>query len=287
MLQLDGAKGIPSTLHRLPKGVLFALCLLLVGGIGLLDYQTGAAAWLLLYLLPVAIAAWFVGMRAGGVTALLVAFAVFGSNLTPSLPLDLWNSLSAGLISWLAAEGLHRLKIAQEMEQQLARTDAATGAINRFFFMELLEAEFSRAERYRFPLTLAHIDLANLKDLNQRLGHQARDEWLYSFIEQLSMTLRANDVVARLGDDEFVVLLPQTDALQAQQVFTRIHPSLKPILDVEGIQLTCFLGVVTFLEMPEQPATLVEQAVHLTQQMKLKGEALLRYAVEPSPEADL
>ncbi len=253
----------------------------LVVAIGVLDHSLPTNASLLIfYLLPVAIATWFIGVRPGFLVAFLSAVAVFcGQIAQPEL--SLWNAAVTGLVGGIAADLIHRVKIAVEIERQLARTDTSTGAINRRFFMELLEAEFNRSQRYRFPLTLVQIELENFEEINRRVGRSMGDELLYQFIEQLSEALRANDVVARLDTNEFAVILPQTDENQAQQVFTRILPQLKDVLESGGIPLEYIFGVVTFLEMPEDYATLNEDAANLVKQMKASGKSRLAYEVRP------
>jgi diguanylate cyclase (GGDEF)-like protein len=270
-----------SVLNTLPKAVVMGISIALVVAIGILDYSLPAKASLLIfYLLPVAIATWFVGIRPGFLAAFLSAVAVFCGQIAPlRLELSLWNAAVAGLVGGVAADLIHRVKIATEIERQLARTDASTGAINRRFFMELLEAEFNRAQRYRFPLTVVHIELENFEEINRRVGASMGDELLYQFVEQLSEALRANDVVARLTVNEFAIILPQTDEDQAQQAFTRILPQLKDVLQSGGIPLEYIFGVVTFLDMPDDYTTLYEDAANLVQQMKESGQSRLTYEV--------
>jgi diguanylate cyclase (GGDEF)-like protein len=272
-----------SVLNTLPKAVVLGISIALVLAIGVLDYSLPAEASLLIfYLLPVAIATWFVGLRPGFLAAFLTAVAVFCGQMAPfKFELSLWNAAVAGLVGGLAADLIHRVKIATEIERQLARTDASTGAINRRFFMELLEAEYNRAQRYRFPLTLVHIELENFEEINRRVGSSMGDELLYQFIEQLSEALRANDVVARLNVNEFSIILPQTDEAQAQQAFTRILPQLKDVLQSGGIPLEYIFGVVTFLEMPDEYTMLHDDAAKLVQTMKASGQDRLAYQVRP------
>ncbi|HEY9827790.1 MAG TPA: GGDEF domain-containing protein [Stenomitos sp.] len=261
-------------LETLPRTVLIALSFGLFIGISILDYAVTSDLWLWpLYLIPIALMTWFVGGCMGGITALLSAAVVCliqiqtdhaGLELFPSV----WNGAILGAVGIFIADLLHNLKIASEIEKQLSRIDAVTGAVNRHFFLELLEAEFYRAERYRFPLTLAYIGLDNLKQLNDRLGYQATDEVLYQFVDQLSQSLRSNDVVARLGNDEFAVLLPQTNDNQAQTVFSRIQSQLKEILAGQSVPLVYHVAVVTALEMPDTLETLLEQSALLLKQSK-------------------
>jgi diguanylate cyclase (GGDEF)-like protein len=270
-----------SVLNTLPKAVVIGISVALVAAIGILDYSLPIKVSLLIfYLLPVAIATWFVGVRPGFLVAFLSSVAAFCGQIA-QLELSLWNAAVTGLVGGIAADLIHRVKVATEIERQLSRTDTSTGAINRRFYMELLEAEFNRAQRYRFPLTLVHIELENFEEINRRVGPSMGDELLYQFVEQLSEALRANDVVARLNINEFAIILPQTDESQAQQAFTRILPQLKDVLESGGIPLEYIFGVVTFLEMPEDYTLLNEDAANLVKQMKASGDSRLAYEVRP------
>ncbi|WP_404785962.1 GGDEF domain-containing protein [Altericista sp. CCNU0014] len=274
-----------SVLNALPKTVVVGISAALVAAIGFLDYSLPVEVSLLIfYLVPVAIATWFVGVRPGFLMAFLSGIAVFCGQMTvPPLKveLSLWNAVVAGLVGSIAADLVHRVKIASEIESQLGRTDASTGAINQRFFMELLEAEFNRAQRYRFPLTLVRIELENFEEIDRRIGSSLGDELLYQFVEQLSEALRANDVVARLDDNEFAIILPQTDDNQAQQALSRIFPPLQEVLESGGTPLEYIFGVVTFLDMPEDFATLNDETEKLVRQIKANGQSRLVYKVFP------
>lgn len=282
-LQFGLSKAVISVLNTLSKPVLIGISIGLILAIGTVNYSfSGQASLLIFYLIPVAIATWFVGERPGFVAATLSAVAVVCGQWIPLQPeLSLWNGLVAGLISCVVATLIHRIKISSEIERQLARTDAATGAINRRFFMELLEAEFNRAQRYRFPLTLVNVELDNFDEISQRLGYQKGDELLYQFVENLSETLRANDVVARLSNSEFAIILPQTDDDQAKQVFTRILPELKTALASEDVPIECIFGVMTFLEMPEDFTIINDETAKLLKKIKASGQSRLAFQVQP------
>jgi diguanylate cyclase (GGDEF)-like protein len=284
LLQLKVSQRLLSAIGRVPAVIVLGLSVALVSILGFLHYWVAnpSLSWMVFYIFPIAIATWFVGARPGVLMVFLSAVATYSVLSLQSTPLlnVLWNTGAMVAIGAIGVELLYSVKMSQEVGKQLSRIDSATGAINARFFMELLEAEFHRAERYRFALTVAYINLNDFEQLNVRLGQQAGDELLYQFVVQLSEALRANDVVARLRVDEFALLLPQTNDLQAQQVFARLQPQMKDALEAEAIPIEYSVAVVTFLEMPDTVEEVTEQAENLLQSLKASGNRL-EYRVLP------
>ncbi len=108
--------------------------------------------------------------------------------------------------------------------------DELTGLLNRRALVERLEEEISRARRHGAPLSLIYADVDEFKEVNDRFGHAVGDEFLILVAETLTLTLRPTDHVARMGGDEFVVVLPETDSAGAEALASRISEGL---LDLE------------------------------------------------------
>jgi diguanylate cyclase (GGDEF)-like protein len=108
----------------------------------------------------------------------------------------------------------------------LAQTDPLTGLPNRRYFIEILEREFNRARRYHRPLSLLYLDLDEFKELNDRHGHLFGDEILRGSSRSLKSVLRSTDLLARIGGDEFAVLLPETNLGDAQNVARKLRRAL-------------------------------------------------------------
>ena len=106
--------------------------------------------------------------------------------------------------------------------RELAVREPLTGLYNRRHFSEVLARRFSEAKRYRHDLSLIMIDVDDFKSVNDALGHQAGDELLMRTAIIISSQLRAADVAARFGGDEFILLLPQSNGEQARRVADRI-----------------------------------------------------------------
>jgi diguanylate cyclase (GGDEF)-like protein len=124
----------------------------------------------------------------------------------------------------------------------LAQTDPLTNLANRRYFIELMEREFTRARRYRRPLTLIFLDFDGFKELNDRHGHLFGDEVLRGATRSLTAVLRATDLLARMGGDEFAVLLPETNMEGAQNVAHK----LRRALIAYGQQLSPVVPTLTF-----------------------------------------
>jgi len=109
---------------------------------------------------------------------------------------------------------------------QLAHTDPLTGLSNRRYLIEQLQREFDRAKRYTRPLSLVYLDLDGFKAINDHFGHMFGDEVLRSTALSMRAVLRSTDLLARIGGDEFAVLLPETTLQGALGVVTKLRKSL-------------------------------------------------------------
>jgi diguanylate cyclase (GGDEF)-like protein len=154
---------------------------------------------------------------------------------------ELWGSLGVGAYTpaGLPADATERLmEFAQLVATSIANTerqsellrrasiDELTGLPNHRSFHDHLEAEASRALRHGRPLSLALIDVDNLKELNEQVGHAAGDRLLVELAQILQCSTRKGDVLARLGADEFGMLLPETDKRSAYAVLERAHQAV-------------------------------------------------------------
>jgi len=140
-----------------------------------------------------------------------------------------------------------RRQMLQQMER-LASTDPLTGLLNRRRFMALAHYEMRRSARMGQPLCLALVDIDRFKQINDVHGHAAGDAALKRLAELCQRHLRAIDLVARMGGDEFALLLPQTPAESGLTVLQRLHDALAQ--DDTPPRLTLSIGLVEWTTSP-------------------------------------
>ena len=161
----------------------------------------------------------------------------------------------------LAAE--RELRAVKHKLERLAHTDPLTGLFNRRFFMARLEEEVERVRRHGCALSVVTFDLDHFKRINDQYGHQTGDDVLRLVAEQANRTQRLTDVCARIGGEEFAILLPETDAEGALQMAQR----LRILIETESSKAACrvpkvttSVGVATVNKDPQSPDDLMNFA---------------------------
>jgi diguanylate cyclase (GGDEF)-like protein len=131
------------------------------------------------------------------------------------------------------SSALFRASQSLRQARHMANHDALTGLSNRFFFEELANREVMLAERASQPLAILLVDLDGFKRINDTQGHAVGDKVLILVAQRISEFLRATDVAARFGGDEFVILLPMTDKPDALRLSNSLIELLsRPFPDV-------------------------------------------------------
>jgi diguanylate cyclase (GGDEF)-like protein len=196
------------------------------------------------------------GRRPEGVEPLVVRLGGPDEERTLALypPPGGFSAESQELAHWLATQGSIALENAHlhGLVKAQAVTDELTGLANRRRFMEVVELELKRAERFQSPLGLLLVDLDDFKLVNDRFGHGTGDEVLRALSDVFRESLRDVDLAARLGGEEFAVLLPETDYSGAAGVAERLRASLASLeLDApegERFGVTASFGVAVYPE---------------------------------------
>ncbi|WP_323796476.1 diguanylate cyclase [Nisaea sp.] len=142
-----------------------------------------------------------------------------------------------------------RLEQLNEELERLATTDALTSAFNRRYFMSKLEDEVERARRYKHPSSLLMIDVDHFKRINDSFGHDVGDTVLIQLVKLLEGQVRQLDTVARIGGEEFAVLLPETGKKEAMVSAERLLGVVRAASIEAGgnkLQFTISIGCTEF-----------------------------------------
>jgi diguanylate cyclase len=170
----------------------------------------------------------------------------------------------------------------RQMEKALDRarknslTDELTGLPNRNAFLRQLDAEIGRARRYGFSLALALIDLDDLSTVNERYGYAAGDAILHAYAREIMSQFRGYDLVARYGDDEFAVLLPNTQKDGAERAIDKAQKHAAGTFiqfNGQNLPLPSFSSVLTLYSHGEHPDALLKRADEALSHAKLRGRA--------------
>lgn len=168
-----------------------------------------------------------------------------------------------GYAANLASIAIEHHQADAELERQ-AHTDFLTELANRRYFMELAEAELTRALRYHNAFSLFMFDVDHFKAVNDNYGHKVGDKVLQSLAEILKRSLREVDVVGRLGGEEFAVILPETGADEAWEAAERLRLEIADTeIQAENavtLKITVSIGVVTLIDESSGVEVLLKQA---------------------------
>ncbi len=179
-----------------------------------------------------------------------------------------------GFLEVLAAQAAAAIARGEALEQaeRLATTDALTGLFNARYFDGRLESELQRAARYGHRVALLIVDSDALKRVNDQLGHAAGNDLLVELARTIRQHVRAVDLVARFGGDEFVVLQPETDLPAAVAIAERIRQAAYAVSDAAGVERSVSVGVAAFPVHAKDPRSLFQAADDALYRAKRQGK---------------
>lgn len=158
-----------------------------------------------------------------------------------------------------------------EENRALAERDALTLVANRYRLEKALLLECERARRFRQALSLIVVDIDDFKPINDRYGHARGDSVLVDVVQQIRDSVRASDLVARWGGDEFVVLMPDTDLASAHAVAQVLREQVQALPPIGEARLTLSVGVAQW--QPGEPSSeLLVRADQALYQAKAAGK---------------
>lgn len=171
-----------------------------------------------------------------------------------------------------------------QREAMLGRNDALTGVMGLRAFREGAAMLFRLASRTGMPSALGFLDLDNLKQVNDSLGHAEGDRVLACVGATLAASTRSADLVARLGGDEFAVLLPNTGMESARILFDRLHQRLQDAMRERGWPVGFSVGVAVFPSLPPGESDAISYADGLMYRAKRGGKNRVVYAEFPGAD---
>lgn len=209
----------------------------------------------------------FVGETFKGSTVRAVAFDYVKT------PLDKQEVL-------IRTKNMLKIKELRDKMKTLSTTDELTGLHNRKYLLERMEQEISRAKRYATPLSLLLFDLDFFKSVNDIYGYEWGDVLLKSIADKLRQVIRKEDILTRYGDEEYVVVLPNTPEDNAFLFAERFRKEVErmefiPAGEEERHPITISGGIATFPCLPdseEDANTIIRYAEHALYNAKKRGK---------------
>jgi diguanylate cyclase (GGDEF)-like protein len=261
--------------------VIAGLVALLLIGIG--DwFATGSLLeFSVFFVLPVSYSAWFLGRRTGLLASMISAATIMAISLNSPLHainrrVVFWNGLIwlafFSLMTFLIAD----LKALHMLERELARVDDLTRVATRVALYEFAGIEINRLRRSSSPITLVYVDLDSFKEVNDRQGHAMGDKVLVTVAQIMRKGVRDTDLVARMGGDEFALMLPNTSKDAAQKVLEKVLASLTRSMRQHRWPVTFSAGAVTFVSPPKNIQEMIKRADEVMYTVKQSGKNHLR-----------
>ncbi len=169
-----------------------------------------------------------------------------------------------------------------QLMRLMADQDPLTGVHNRRFLLDQLQQRLAPSEPAGRGFAVVYLDLDRFKSINDSLGHDIGDELLCQVVERLRQGLRGNDLLARIGGDEFVVVLDDVDQAQARQIAERLCATLREgwQLSCGSLQTTSSMGVALYRRDGDSAHTLLRRADEALYAAKRAGRSQVKFICE-------
>lgn len=245
-----------------------------IAAIGVIDFLTGIEIRVFpLYFLPIILAAWHLGKPGAAWASFSATIAWAASMYVGGRSYSHWsiwtiNFFTQGIAFLVVAMLVAKVREALLRERSLSRTDPLTGLANSRAFYEQARGILALCNRNSRPVTLAYVDLDNFKQVNDSLGHQQGDALLCEVANVFSECLRSSDIPARVGGDEFIILLPETAASDAHAALEKIQRRLVQDPRFQRCAVTASIGAVAYAHAPDDLDGMIKAADNLMYQVK-------------------
>jgi diguanylate cyclase (GGDEF)-like protein len=258
--------------------------------LGILDFEAAPEIhFLVIYLLPIALASWYLNRNSGIYMAIMCSLVwliadSLGGRVQSSPWIAGWNFLMRTGAFVVISLSQSQLRAKFDALSELAARDFLTGLPNGRAFYELTAREMERAYGDE-PLTLAFIDLAGFKWINHRLGYATGDQMICTIAHAIRQNVPRPDLVGRIGGTSFAVLLPNTASDGANLILDRLQNALKQERKKYAQPVTFFISAVACAKVPRSIAELMHQAEAQMTRMKGGTKDLLQIAAVDSAPA--
>lgn len=259
--------------------------LICIVAVGYLDFLSGVEiAVSLFYLIPISLIVWFAGTTLGIIASALSAciwlIADIGAGQSYShIGVYFWNMFIPFGFFLIVSLLLSALKRALQHATELAHTDYLTGAANARLFSDLLQCEIERSKRYGHSFAVAYFDLDNFKQINDQFGHSTGNEVLRIIVNTVRQNIRKTDTIARIGGDEFCLLLLETDPEKALTIVSKIQSLILGEMFNHSWSVTMSIGLLFCLDPPSTADDIIRIADQLMYSKKQNGKNGIRYSV--------
>jgi diguanylate cyclase (GGDEF)-like protein len=277
----------------LPKSVVVLAGISAVAILGYLDYVSGyEISFSIFYLIPISFVALLLGFYYGALVSAISAATwfladTFSGNTYSYELIPFWNAVMRFGYFLLHSFMLTKLTEATAKAKELSIKDALTGLPNWRYFEEFSSRELKKAKRNSKPLTLCYIDIDNFKNINDTMGHDAGNDVLQIIADIFRRNIRPNDMASRIGGDEFVLLLTETDYENSGKVLLRINSGVAETMKTNNWPVTISMGAVTYNTVVRSLEYMLKQTDELMYQVKKSGKNNLLHKQYPTTETSI
>jgi diguanylate cyclase (GGDEF)-like protein len=254
--------------------------LVVLGGItliGVIDFLSGVELRVFpLYYAPITLAAWSFGRSGAVVAGLLSALGWLAANHFAGLHFShpaIWVANTVMQAASFMVVGLlvASLHLALSRERALSRMDPLCSMLNVRAFHDEGTRLLALCRRGKRPITLAYLDVDDFKTINDGLGHAAGDDVLRAIAAALQSCVRSSDLTARIGGDEFAILLTELAPPEARQALERVRAAVTERLP-RAATVSVSIGAVTFAAPPDDLQAAIHLADHVMYEAKKAGK---------------
>jgi diguanylate cyclase (GGDEF)-like protein len=252
--------------------------------VALLDFQLPAADFAPAYIPVICGASWGLGVREGYFVAAISALLSLASPLAEAglSALAFATPIRTAAFLFLAAT-VGSFRRSYDREMFLAHHDSMTGTLNKEIFYRRARAVIRDAANARQVLLLIILDLDDFKSVNSFGGHQAGDEVIRNFAKGLRAIMRREDLVGRIGGDEFSIVMHVPSISEGQSFARSLHGRLSTVLSQERYPVTCSMGA---LLIPPDAHGKISELMHAADEAMYRAKTNRKNAVEIATFAD-